>query len=53
MAGDDDPRGTVSLQPSHGAKPTLQAPVIGLQGVGRIDLRVMEGLWGAFIGLRL
>jgi hypothetical protein len=43
MAGDDDPRGTVSLQPSHGAKSSLQAPVVGLQGVVRMDLRVMEG----------
>ena len=40
MAGDDDPRGTVSLQPSHGAKSSLQAPVVGLQRVVRMDLRV-------------
>jgi hypothetical protein len=43
MAGDDDPRGTVSFQPSHGAKPSLQAPVVGLERVVRMDLRVMEG----------
>ncbi len=43
MAGDDDPRGTVSLQPSHGAKSSLQAPVVGLQRVVRMDLRLVEG----------
>jgi len=43
MACDDDPRGSVSLQPSHGAKSSLQAPVVGLDGVVRMDLRAMEG----------
>jgi len=43
MAGDDDPSGTVSLQPSHRSKSSLQASVVGLQRVVRMDLRSVEG----------
>jgi hypothetical protein len=41
--GDDDPGGKVSLQPAHRSKPSLQASVVGLQRVVRMDLGVMEG----------
>src|SRR6266508_1761181 len=43
MAGDDDPGGTVSLQPAHRSKSSLQASVVGLERVVGMDLRVMEG----------
>ncbi len=43
MAGHDDPGGTVSLQSSHRSKPGLQAPVVGLERVVGVGLRVMEG----------
>jgi transposase InsO family protein len=43
MAGDDHPGGTVSLQPSHRPKACLQASVVGLDWVVRVDLRVVEG----------
>jgi hypothetical protein len=42
MAGDDDPGGTVSLQSWRGSKPGLEASVVGLQRVVRMDLRVVE-----------
>ena len=43
MAGHDDPGGTISFQPSHRSKPGLQAPVVGLERVVGVGLRVMEG----------
>jgi Carboxymuconolactone decarboxylase family len=43
MGSGDHPGGSVPLQPSHGSKPGLEAPVVGLQRVVRVDLRVMEG----------
>ena len=43
VRGDDDPGGTVSLQPPHRSKSSLQASVVGLERVVRMDLRVMEG----------
>ncbi len=43
MAGDDDPGGTVSLQPAHRSKAGFQASVVSLDAVIRIHLRVMEG----------
>src|SRR6266545_5528417 len=45
VRGDDDPGGTVPLQPPHRSKPGLQASVVGLEWVVGIDLRVMEGRW--------
>jgi hypothetical protein len=33
VCGDDDPGGTVSLQPSHRSKSGLQASVVGLKRV--------------------
>src|SRR6266545_7576077 len=43
MAGDDDPGGAVSPQPSHRSEPGLQASVVGLDGVVGVGLGVMEG----------
>jgi len=43
VRGDDDPGGTVSLQPAHRSKSGLQASVVGLKRVVGMDLRVMEG----------
>src|SRR6266545_1115335 len=43
VRSDDDPGGTVSLQPSHRSEPGLQASVVSLDAVVRIHLRVMEG----------
>ena len=43
MADHDHPRGTVSLESSHRSKPGFEASVVGLQGVVRVDLGVMEG----------
>jgi hypothetical protein len=42
MAGDDHPGGTVSLQPTHRSKASLQPSVVGLKRVVRVDLRVVE-----------
>jgi hypothetical protein len=43
VRGDDDPGGTVSLQPAHRSKSSLQASVVGLKRVVGMDLGVMEG----------
>ncbi len=43
VCGDDDPGGAVSLQPSHRSKSGLQASVVGLDAVVRMDLGVVEG----------
>jgi hypothetical protein len=43
MACDDDPGGSVTFQPSHRSKPGLEASMVGLDGVVRVDLCVMEG----------
>jgi hypothetical protein len=43
VRGDDHPGGAVSLQPAHLSKSSLQASVVGLKRVVRMDLRVMEG----------
>ena len=43
VGGDDDPGGTISLQPAHGWKPGLEAPVVGLQRVVAMGLGVIEG----------
>lgn len=42
VRGDDDPGGTVSLQPSHRSKSSLQASVVGLKRVVGMHLCVME-----------
>src|SRR6266545_2335130 len=42
VCGDDDPGGAVSLQPSHRSKSGLQASVVGLDAVVRMDLGVVE-----------
>src|SRR2546427_7475108 len=42
MPGDDHFGRTVSLQPSHGSESGLEASVVGLQRVVRMDLRAME-----------
>ncbi len=47
MAGDDNPGGAISLQPSHRPEPRLEAPVVGLEPVVGMGLRVMEGRRGA------
>ncbi len=49
MAGDDDPGGAISLQPSHRPEPRLEAPVVGLEPVVGMGLRVMEGRRGQLI----
>jgi hypothetical protein len=43
MACDDDLGRSVTFQPSHRSKPGLEASVVGLNGVVRMDLRAMEG----------
>ena len=40
MACDDDPGGSVTFQPSHRSKPGLEASVVGLDWVVRMDPRV-------------
>ena len=42
VSGDDDPGGTVCLQPSHRTESSFQASVVGLEGVVGMDLGVME-----------
>src|SRR6266545_3622642 len=43
MPGDDDPGGAISLQPPHGPESSLEASVVGLDGIVGVDLRVVEG----------
>jgi hypothetical protein len=43
MTGDDDPGGTVSLQPPHRSEPGLEASVVGLERVVGVGFGVMEG----------
>ena len=43
MSGHDDPGGSIALQPSHRSKSGLEASVVGLERVVRIDLGAMEG----------
>src|SRR6266511_1406563 len=43
MPGDDDPGGSVTLQPSHRSKSGLEPSVVGLKPVVRMDLGDMEG----------
>jgi hypothetical protein len=43
VSGDDHPRGSVTLQPSHRSKAGLETPVVGLQRIVRVDLGVVEG----------
>ncbi len=33
MPGDDDPGGAISLQPPHGPESSLEASVVGLDGI--------------------
>ena len=41
VAGDDDPGGTVCLQPAHRTEPSLEPSVVGLEGVVGMDLGVI------------
>ena len=43
VPGDDHPRGSVTLQPSHRSKAGLETPVVGLERIIRMGLRVVEG----------
>jgi hypothetical protein len=45
VSGNDDPGGTVCLQPSHRTESSFQASVVGLDGVVGMGLGVMEGRW--------
>jgi hypothetical protein len=49
VCGDDDPGGTVSLQPAHWSKSSLQASVVGLKRVVGMHLPVMESRWQQLI----
>ena len=43
VPGDDHPRGSVTLQPSHRSKAGLETPVAGLERIVRMGLRAVEG----------
>jgi hypothetical protein len=43
VSGDDHPRGSVTLQPSHRSKAGLETPVIGLERIVRVGFCVVEG----------
>jgi hypothetical protein len=43
VSGDDHPRGSVTLQPSHRSEAGLETPVVGLERIVRMDRRVVEG----------
>jgi hypothetical protein len=42
MAGGDDPRGPVTLQPAHRPEPSFQPPVICFDRVVRVALDGMQ-----------
>ena len=43
VPADDHPRGSVTLQPSHRSEARLETPVVGLERIVRVGLRVVEG----------
>ncbi len=43
VAGDDHPGGAVSLQSSHRAESSLEAPVVGLEQVVGVGFRTVKG----------
>lgn len=43
VRGDDHPRSSVTLQPSDRSKAGLETPVVGLERIVRVGLRVVEG----------
>jgi hypothetical protein len=43
VPGDDHPCGPVTLQPSHRSKAGLETPVVGLEWIVRVGLRVVKG----------
>jgi hypothetical protein len=43
VSGDDHPGGAVTLQPSHRSEAGLETPVVGLERIVRMGLRVVEG----------
>src|SRR6266511_3408058 len=43
MPADDHPRSSITLQPSHRSEAGLETPVVGLQRIVGVDLRVEEG----------
>ena len=43
VPADDHPGCSVTLQPSHRSEARLETPVVGLQRIVRVGLRVVEG----------
>ena len=43
VPGDDHPRSSVTLQPSHRSEARLETPVVGLERIVRMGLRAVEG----------
>src|SRR6266545_5007151 len=43
VPADDHPRSSVTFQPSHWSKALLETPVVGLERIVRMGLRVVEG----------
>jgi hypothetical protein len=49
VAGDDNPGGAVSLQSSHRAESSLEAPMVGLEQVVGVGFRTVEGSRKQFV----
>jgi hypothetical protein len=43
VSGEDHHRGLVTLQPSHRSEAGLETPVVGLERIVRVGLRIVEG----------
>jgi hypothetical protein len=43
VPADDHPGGSITLQPSHRSEARLERPVVGLERIVGVDLRVVEG----------
>ncbi len=51
VPADDHPRSSITLQPSHRSEARLETPVVGLERIVRVDLRVVEGVLGCGVHL--